>query len=376
MISSIPVVAGPSLPPQPPPPGYTMYKKHGWWGNPTLKDVCDIDTCGKHCDAAAGCLAFEVYLTDVSQPGNCYLFNDINIEFTSCLPCQTYIKTNRIKWPEPRSMAEHVALRSRYPSVSVKQQHPTASIYASILKESQEGTTSVSGTTSLPGTTSLLSGTTSLLSGTPSLAAAWTALMGSISDLGNVELFRFDLVDVARAVIAKSFASTFALYNLAFSHRDLPQTTQLSISLLSIIDDYDLLLSSNENFMVGRWIQWARTSIPNASTALQDHLEFNARNQITLWGPNGEINDYAKKEWGGLVSSYYKKRYEVLFSMVKDVLHQGNASTWNQNVYQSNVMKEVSLPWSNDTTVFPSVPDEKHDLLVVIEKLHKKYVQN
>ena len=62
--------------------------------------------------------------------------------------------------------------------------------------------------------------------------------------------------------------------------------------------------------------------------------------------------------------------------MVKDVLQQGNASTWNQNVYQSKVMKEVSLPWSNDTTVFPSVPDEKHDLLVVIENLHKKYVQN
>ena len=30
-------------------------------------------------------------------------------------------------------------------------------------------------------------------------------------------------------------------------------------------------------------------------------LEFNARNQVTLWGPNGEINDYAAKSWGGLV---------------------------------------------------------------------------
>lgn len=27
--------------------------------------------------------------------------------------------------------------------------------------------------------------------------------------------------------------------------------------------------------------------------------EYNARNQITLWGPNGEIIDYANKQWSG-----------------------------------------------------------------------------
>ena len=28
-------------------------------------------------------------------------------------------------------------------------------------------------------------------------------------------------------------------------------------------------------------------------------FEYNARNQITLWGPNGEIKDYANKQWSG-----------------------------------------------------------------------------
>lgn len=27
--------------------------------------------------------------------------------------------------------------------------------------------------------------------------------------------------------------------------------------------------------------------------------EYNARNQITLWGPKGEITDYANKQWAG-----------------------------------------------------------------------------
>jgi hypothetical protein len=28
--------------------------------------------------------------------------------------------------------------------------------------------------------------------------------------------------------------------------------------------------------------------------------EYNARNQITLWGPRGEIVDYANKQWAGM----------------------------------------------------------------------------
>ena len=30
--------------------------------------------------------------------------------------------------------------------------------------------------------------------------------------------------------------------------------------------------------------------------------------QITLWGPNGEILDYAAKQWSGLFVAYYTPR--------------------------------------------------------------------
>ena len=360
LISSVPVVTGPVIPPQPTPSGYTLYNKHGYWGTPTLTEVCSVQACAVHCDATMGCLAFEVYLANAnSKTGNCYLFDNINIEFTVLAPCQTFIKIQTITWPEPRSMAEHVALTSQYPSVPLKQQHPTSRMYAALLQQQHAAASAASAASAAAATTT-------------GLSAAWTALMRSIPDLGEVALFRFDLVDVSRAVIAESFAAAFVTYNTAFTNRNSKQTTVLSKTLLSIIDDYDQLLSSDEHFMVGRWINWARNSIPHASATLQDHLEFNARNQITLWGPHGEINDYAKKEWGGLVSSYYKKRYELLFVMVEKTLMQGNKSSWNQNEYQTNVMNQVSLPWSNDTTPFPSQPE--HDLLDVIVALHDKYV--
>ena len=80
-------------------------------------------------------------------------------------------------------------------------------------------------------------------------------------------------------------------------------------TLLGTIRDFDAILSTDPNFMLGPWISWARGW--SNVTEEQDWLEFNARNQITLWGPHGNINDYAARSWGGLVSSYYLKRWEM-----------------------------------------------------------------
>lgn len=79
--------------------------------------------------------------------------------------------------------------------------------------------------------------------------------------------------------------------------------------------------------------------MPEATEEQQDWLEFNARNQITLWGPHGEINDYAKKEWGGLVRSYYKARYSLLFDMADDsLLHN---TTWSSDVFDQVLLEQV-----------------------------------
>jgi alpha-N-acetylglucosaminidase len=34
--------------------------------------------------------------------------------------------------------------------------------------------------------------------------------------------------------------------------------------------------------------------------------------EVTLWGPTGQINDYASKQWAGLVGTYYIPRSVIL----------------------------------------------------------------
>ena len=47
-------------------------------------------------------------------------------------------------------------------------------------------------------------------------------------------------------------------------------------------------------------------------------LEWNARTILTLWGPpDGVLDDYANRQWSGLVSDYYAKRW-ALFAEALD----------------------------------------------------------
>ena len=67
--------------------------------------------------------------------------------------------------------------------------------------------------------------------------------------------------------------------------------------------------------------------------------------------------------------SYYKKRYQLLFSMATDALDKGYA--WDQRDYSTRLLREVELPWQTDTSLFPVEPEA--DPIATSQKMFKKY---
>ena len=63
-----------------------------------------------------------------------------------------------------------------------------------------------------------------------------------------------------------------------------------SLVFLELLEDLDRILATNKNFMLGPWLESARALATNNQE--RKLYEFNARNQITLWGPDGQILDY------------------------------------------------------------------------------------
>ena len=85
------------------------------------------------------------------------------------------------------------------------------------------------------------------------------------------------------------------------------------------------------------------------------NLEFNARNQITLWGPNGEIIDYAAKVgWAGLVGDFYGSRWDIFLQYVVNATTSGTPPDWDQ--YYRDILA-YSQAWGVATNAFPTTPN-------------------
>ena len=97
--------------------------------------------------------------------------------------------------------------------------------------------------------------------------------------------------------------------------------------------------------------------------------EWNARNQITLWGPRGEIRDYAIKQWAGVVADYFKPRWEVFIREMQIALQEKR--TFNKKSYSSNVFNAVEEPFTFSTKHYSDEPKGDFKKFIQFRLLHK-----
>jgi alpha-N-acetylglucosaminidase len=90
--------------------------------------------------------------------------------------------------------------------------------------------------------------------------------------------------------------------------------------------------------------------------------EWNARNQITLWGPRGEIRDYATKQWAGVVADYFKPRWEIFIREMQMSLDEKRP--FNKKAFDANVFAVVEEPFTLSTKHYSNVAIGKNDSLV------------
>ena len=66
--------------------------------------------------------------------------------------------------------------------------------------------------------------------------------------------------------------------------------------------------------------------------------------QLTLWGPNGEILDYASKHWSGLVSDYYYPRWKLFFDTLITCLDDGKSKYWVILCFTHHTLLNLNSP--------------------------------
>eukprot|EP01084_Bolivina_argentea_P221120 374591_1 len=140
-------------------------------------------------------------------------------------------------------------------------------------------------------------------------------------------------------------------------------------NLLNIINDTDLILGTNENWLFGNWI-YSAINIGNITNDSKNWLEWNARNIVTLWGPNGEINNYASKQWNGIIKYYYKPQWELFFNMINNSIE--NKKQWNQTEFNKKNLNEIEIPFQTNTS-HPFQFKIQNNTIDIACKLYVKY---
>ncbi|MFG2981174.1 alpha-N-acetylglucosaminidase [Streptomyces sp. NPDC048258] len=135
--------------------------------------------------------------------------------------------------------------------------------------------------------------------------------------------YRFDLVDTARQALANHSRVLLPKIKAAYDAGNLTLFRELTDEWRDGERKLDAVTGSDPNFLLGRWLDRARAS--GADRAEQDRYEYDARSVLSVWGPRGTseggfLHDYANREWSGLISELYARRWEAYFDALEEAL--------------------------------------------------------
>lgn len=141
----------------------------------------------------------------------------------------------------------------------------------------------------------------------------------------NSSTYFMDAIDFTRQALANKIGEVYHQMEDAFTSKDSITYKKYTREFTGLMLLDDSLLSINKNFRLDTWLKAAKAL---GKTPYEKRLfEKNAREQITIWGPDTnpetDLHDYANKEWSGLISTFYLPRWEMFFKEQMNQLRGG-----------------------------------------------------
>ena len=162
-------------------------------------------------------------------------------------------------------------------------------------------------------------------------------------------------MDVTREALQQVAYTLYEQLVSAYHIKSVANFSSTGDKLLTLYDDMDSLLSSNEHFLLGKWLKNARAL---GTTEIE----------ITLWGPDDQIHDYANKQWEGLMKNFYKPRWELFIFQVLEALK--SRTKFDNSKFQMDVFQQESA-WTFRGDKFPDKP--VGDSVSIVKYLHDTY---
>jgi hypothetical protein len=190
--------------------------------------------------------------------------------------------------------------------------------------------------------------------------------MLAADEVGGRDALRHDLVNVARQVLADHASTLHTRVARAWRAKDATGFARASGRFLELIADMDRLLATRPEFLLGAWLEDAKRW--GATEAERSRLEWNARRVITLWGDTAALNDYARKQWAGMLQEYYAPRWKRCFDAAAAALRDGKS--FDEAGFKNELVTWTAT-WAERRTLHPATPTG--DSISIARALWNKY---
>lgn len=196
---------------------------------------------------------------------------------------------------------------------------------------------------------------------------AWDEMIKAADACKQSDGYQFDLVDVSRQVLANYALPLQQKFAQAYREKDIAAFKKYSEQFIELIEDIDGLLGTRKDFLLGSWVANARKwGLDEKEKAL---YEFNAKDLITLWGDkNCPLNEYACRQWNGLLMDFYKPRWQQFFVQVEKAMKEGNE--FDSKIFVQQI-KNWEWNWVNKRKDYPVTT--AGNPVTVAKQLYSKY---
>lgn len=191
----------------------------------------------------------------------------------------------------------------------------------------------------------------------------------SSSRKSDTPAYRFDCVNIGRQCLENYFSDLYQSLLSSYRAKDAGGVNETGRRMLEVLDDLETLCGTDTYFLMGKWIADARRH--GTTPEEKDYLERDSRLLLTTWAFRGaNLRDYANRCWNGLISTYYRPRWESFIGMLSESLRNGASADYGSWEEWS---KTFEWEWATGEwkSSFPSIPEG--DPVGTSRALYSKY---
>lgn len=134
--------------------------------------------------------------------------------------------------------------------------------------------------------------------------------------------YAFDVMNLTRQLLGNEFRSVRDTMTVAYERGNIAQVKQCAERMDSIMAGLDRLLACDPQYSLANWIESACRH--GTTPAEADNYEQNARTLLSIWGyPDKKLNDYANRQWSGLINSFYRQRWAMFNEALINAMENG-----------------------------------------------------